>query len=681
MISQKVRPWLPGSNFALVTLRLISPRHGLEQRHACISLGGAFLSFCHDLSADDCLSEREKICQQLVDGGVAKEHADAIMRIVPYDYGAQRADVGETHKYPHKRKVAVPSKENDKKTRTKVDDPSELLRKLQQSEEVSNNEVIELLKAQQSKQPGPSHKKKEKESGEEDSEMADDSGGANEGGEPRARAATRLRLDAMLQVFTRSMGPSSKCHECGCVITDEAMRNVGTLPMTTRCLDCHKKQGNVAAATTICYSKTAASPVTWVKGKPIELKPTMCKCGTSVAHDAQMTTTPATCTVVHMLPFLRQQEVEVHSCTCSNIDCKNTVVATLKDAGGLGLLWFAGSLDKQNPLILDLNSGKKQWFVSMHDVAHLNEVRMLTKCALKKWVEACYETAVHFGWSDAEMLSDETISNLLMALLVYGKLKIDVRQEFALPDVGPCLACGSQCHSVAFDGGYFANQPAEKRNHSCGVYDDMVCERPQILLSNEEVESSVAKSAERTGATQPAHSSTPFAGLAQTDGCEQSSASETQSSPPLHTHVDADQGCPTDTRKMRADGKVDARGAGKNNKITMLATCMHMIIFGMISYGGNECHALVDALIRGMVEKKRLHPRNVDSPLWGSLKNVLHMVIFYDLACRAGKWFVPPTCFVPNSPLVRCEHVSSAASRIDTSISPGTTSRTFSCGR
>ena len=81
--------------------------------------------------------------------------------------------------------------------------------------------------------------------------------------------------------------------------------------------------------------------------------------------------------------------------------------------------------------MLDLNSGKKQWFVSMPDIAHLNEVRMLTKCALKKWVEACYETAVHFGWSAAEMLSDETISHLLMALLVYGKLKIDVRQEFA----------------------------------------------------------------------------------------------------------------------------------------------------------------------------------------------------------------------------------------------------------
>ena len=338
-----------------------------------------------------------------------------------------------------------------------------------------------------------------------------------------------------------------------------------------------------------------------------------------------------------MLPFLRQQEVEVHSCTCSNIDCKNTVVATLKDAGGLGLLWFAGSLDKQDPLMLDLNSGKKQWFVSMPDVAHLNEVRMLTKCALKKWVEACYETAVHFGWSAAEMLSDETISHLLMALLVYGKLKIDVRQEFALPDVGPCLACGSQCHSFAVDGGYFGHQPAEKRNHSSTVFDKLVHERTQILLSNEDVASSVAKSAERTGATQPAHSSTPFAGLAQTDGCDQSSASATQSSPPLHTHVDADEGCPTDTRKMRADGKVDARGAGKNNKITMLATCMHMIIFGMISYGGNECHALVDALIRGMVEKKRLHPRKVDSPLWGSFKNVLHMVIFYDLACRAGK--------------------------------------------
>ena len=119
-----------------MTLRLISPRHGLEQRNACISLGGAFLSFCHDLSADDCLAEREKIRQQLVDGGVAKVHADAIMRIVPYDYGAQRADVGETHNYPPKRKVAVPSKENDKNTRTKVDDHSELLRKLQHSEEV-----------------------------------------------------------------------------------------------------------------------------------------------------------------------------------------------------------------------------------------------------------------------------------------------------------------------------------------------------------------------------------------------------------------------------------------------------------------------------------------------------------------------------------------------------------------
>ena len=105
-------------------------------------------------------------------------------------------------------------------------------------------------------------------------------------------------------------------------------------------------------------------------------------------------------------------------------------------------------------------------------------------------------------------------------------------------------------------------------------------------LSSEDVASSVAKSAEWKGATQPVHSSTPFAGLAQTDACEQASApSATQSQPPVHTHVDAEQGCPKDARQMRADGKFDARGAGKNNKITMLATCMHMIIFGMISYG------------------------------------------------------------------------------------------------
>ena len=189
-----------------------------------------------------------------------------------------------------------------------------------------------------------------------------------------------------------------------------------------------------------------------------------------------------------MLPFLRQQDVKVLSCTCSN--CKETVLATLEDAGGAGLLWFAGKLDAQDPLMLDLTSGKKQWFVSMPDVAHLNEVRMLTKCALKKWVEACYETAVHFGWSAAEMLSDETISHLMMALLVYGKLKIDVRQEFALPEVGPCLACGNQCHGMALDGGYFGHQPAEKRNHSSTVFDKLVQERPQILLSNDDVASS-----------------------------------------------------------------------------------------------------------------------------------------------------------------------------------------------
>ena len=209
------------------------------------------------MSAEEGLAEREKIRQQLLDGGIAEEHTDAIMRIVPYENGAhpKRADGGETHNYPNKRKVAVTaSKENDKNTRTKVDDHSELLRKLQHSEDVSNSEIIELLKAP-SKPPGPSHKKK-KETG--DSEMADASGGASEGGESRAQEdAAPLTLDAMNRVYLRSMGPSSKCHECGCVITDEAMRNVGTLPMTTRCLDCHKKQGNVAAATTICYSKTA----------------------------------------------------------------------------------------------------------------------------------------------------------------------------------------------------------------------------------------------------------------------------------------------------------------------------------------------------------------------------------------------------------------------------------------
>jgi hypothetical protein len=180
--------------------------------------------------------------------------------------------------------------------------------------------------------------------------------------------------------------------------------------MTTRCMDCHKKQGNVAAATTICYSTSAPLSVTWVEvSKPIVLPPMRHACGKRRTDDDN------TCDV-HMLPFLRQQPVEVHSCTCSNIHCEETVVATLEDAAAAGLLWFAGSLDPQNPLMLGMNSGKKQWFVSMPDVAHLNEVRMLTKCALKKWVEACYETAVHFGWSAAEMIS-KTISHLLMALL------------------------------------------------------------------------------------------------------------------------------------------------------------------------------------------------------------------------------------------------------------------------
>jgi hypothetical protein len=108
------------------------------------------------LSAEDGLAEREKIRQQLLDGGIAEEHADAIMRIVPYENGAhpKRADGGETHKYPNKRKGAVTtSKENDKNTRKKVEDQSELLVKLQHNENVSNNEIIELLKAQ-SKPPG-----------------------------------------------------------------------------------------------------------------------------------------------------------------------------------------------------------------------------------------------------------------------------------------------------------------------------------------------------------------------------------------------------------------------------------------------------------------------------------------------------------------------------------------------
>ena len=204
------------------------------------------MRFCHDLSADECLVEREKIRQQLVDGGVAKEHADAIMGIVPYDYGAQRGDVGETHNYPNKRKGAVTtSKENDKNTRKRVEDQSKLLVELQHNENLSKNEIMELLKAQ-SKPPGPSHKKK-KETNEEHSEMADASGGENEGGESRAAEDTPLTLNTMKRVFTRSMDPSSTCDECGCVITDEAMRNVGTLPMATRCLDCHKKQGKVAA--------------------------------------------------------------------------------------------------------------------------------------------------------------------------------------------------------------------------------------------------------------------------------------------------------------------------------------------------------------------------------------------------------------------------------------------------
>ncbi len=92
------------------------------------------MRFCHvtSLPAEDGLAEREKIRQQLLDGGIAEEHADAIMRIVPYENGAhpRRADGGdgETHNYPNKRKGAVTtSKENDKNTRKKVEDESKLL--------------------------------------------------------------------------------------------------------------------------------------------------------------------------------------------------------------------------------------------------------------------------------------------------------------------------------------------------------------------------------------------------------------------------------------------------------------------------------------------------------------------------------------------------------------------------
>ncbi len=85
---------------------------------------------CYVLSAEDCLAEREKIRQQLLSGGIAEEHADAIMRIAPYRNGAHatHADSGDQHTYPNKRKPSAPSS-NDKDTRKKVDDQSNLLAK------------------------------------------------------------------------------------------------------------------------------------------------------------------------------------------------------------------------------------------------------------------------------------------------------------------------------------------------------------------------------------------------------------------------------------------------------------------------------------------------------------------------------------------------------------------------
>ena len=90
MISQKVRPWLPGSNFRFV--RLSASSHlatgWSSEIHTLAGWRLREISSCHDLPAEDGLAERDKIRQQLLDGGIAEEHADAIMRIVPYENGA-----------------------------------------------------------------------------------------------------------------------------------------------------------------------------------------------------------------------------------------------------------------------------------------------------------------------------------------------------------------------------------------------------------------------------------------------------------------------------------------------------------------------------------------------------------------------------------------------------------------
>ena len=456
-------------------------------------------------------------------------------------------------------------------------------------------------------------------------------------------------------VYLASLRPDASCEDCGRVFTveDTVFRQIGAT-FTTCCDTCHQKRfsaaQHVAGKCILAYTRTGITCV----DAPITIRPHKChNCGAIVAPDAELKPAKVRAKVMHLLPFYREEVVTLQTTEC---DCGQSVAMPLERLSNKGLAFVSGNLHSQYPLYVDVDDAMKTlWFVGVVDMAHLHEQRMHTTPAMKAWLEALVETSWQFGYTSAKVPPDARISDLMMAMLAFGQQKYALRAASMPEKVAPCILCtkisvmgadgqvtetGGGCRGQLFDGGSFS-QTKKSCKEEQHVFRKAITDAPQILVPHEDVNASIERSANFDPRTvQPAHTTAPAADLSRAEGCtgvQGTHAKEGQGD--VANDVDREEtepGCSREDRNMRADNKPDLSRAHNGNKITMVSLCVHLFVFGMISYWGSECHAVVDALLIYMLNQGKLHPRSVNSDLWSEMKNVPYMVLFYDLACRAG---------------------------------------------
>ena len=561
-----------------------------------------------------------------------------------------RTDKHGEHAYPTDRSKPASSARDQSagtsssKQNQPVGDLSDLLKA---TDETTLTTIIELLDAGKAV-PKKSHHSQQKAGKDVTMTDADGTdGGGNEKPPPISSADLK-------PLFLAPFRPSASCDVCGKEFTvdDTVYRQIG-VTCTTCCDTC--QQNRVAAGDcTLAYKKSGTSCV----DAPITVRPHKChNCEALVAPTAELVPAGACVKVMSLMPFYREEDVHLLTTKCA---CGENVATSLEQLANKGLWYVSGHLHSALSLHLEVaEAAKIVWCVPILHLAYLHDQRMRTMPAMKEFIAAIIETASLFGWTRSKVPPDARISDLLAAMLAFGQQKYAF-QAASLPEhVAPCLLCtkisiegddgkvtvtGGGCRAQLLDGGSFGQTKKEWCKEDEHPFATAITDAPQILVPHQMVKDSIDKSATYDPkSVQPVHATAPAVDLHRAEGCScttdnlQAGQGQADAGHAAHIEPEGDEpGCSREDRNMRADNKPNARNAGNGNKVTIVSLCAHLFVFGMISYWGNECHAVVDALLIYMLAQGKFQPRAVNSNLWAEMANEPYMVLFYDLACRAG---------------------------------------------